>query len=155
MNESVVNRRAWRLPAQWLRWRDPAVRQRRIITWTTIAVGYIALMGMLAVVPVDVPEISGVSLDKVAHVCEYWLLTWLAFRAARFMGIPRRAALRWIGIAAIGYGALLEGVQLWLPYRSAEWLDIAANALGVVLGARMTRSRMCAQAAITSTSRRT
>ena len=154
MSEPALNRRAWRLPARWLRWRDPAVRQRRIITWTTIAVGYIALMGILAVVPVDVPEISGVSLDKGAHVCEYWLLTWLAFRAARFMGIPRRAALRWIGITAIGYGALLEGVQLLLPYRSAEWMDIAANAVGVALGAWMTRSRVCAQAAMISTSKR-
>lgn len=148
MSEPAPDSRVWRLPARWLRWRDPAVRQRRIITWTTISVGYIALIGILAVVPVAAPQVSGVSLDKVAHLCEYWLLTWLAFRAARFMGIPRRAAFRWIAITAIGYGALLEGVQGLLPYRSAELLDVFANALGVALGVWTTRSRACAQAAM-------
>ena len=138
-----------RLPARWLRWRDPTVRQRQTVIWTTIAVGYMALMGIVAVAPVESPSVSGVSLDKLAHLCEYWLLTWLAFRAARFMGIPRRTALRWISLTAIGYGAMLEGVQRLVPYRSAEWLDVVANSLGVLLGAWSTRSRVCAQVAIT------
>ena len=106
-------------------------------------------MGIVAVAPIESPRVSGVSLDKLAHLCEYWLLTWLAFRAARFMGMPRRTALRWISLAAIGYGAMLEGAQLLVPYRTAEGLDIVVNALGVLLGAWSTRSRVCAQAAIT------
>ncbi len=40
----------------------------------------------------------------------------------------RAAAVAWL------YGALLEGVQAFVPYRGAEILDLAANLVAVVLG---------------------
>lgn len=40
-----------------------------------------------------------------------------------------------IGVAVASYGALLEGLQLFLPYRSAEWWDVVANAAGSGVGA--------------------
>ena len=35
---------------------------------------------------------------------------------------------------AWGYGALIEAIQAWLPYRSAETADLAMNAAGVIAG---------------------
>ena len=35
---------------------------------------------------------------------------------------------------ATAYGALIEGVQAFIPWRSAEGLDLLANAVGAALG---------------------
>ena len=73
-------------------------------------------------------------LDKAVHLCEYLAFSWLLLRAAiadRVM--PSSAAAR-ASMIAIGYGVALEGVQHFLPYRSADWHDIAMNTVGTGLG---------------------
>ncbi|MBI2885498.1 MAG: VanZ family protein [Candidatus Omnitrophica bacterium] len=87
-------------------------------------------MAALAVWPPQ-PGVSVGRLDKFLHLCEYLLFAWCLCRALRSSGVPRGWAA-WG--AASGYGALLEIVQAFLPYRSAEWGDAAANALGAAIG---------------------
>jgi VanZ family protein len=70
--------------------------------------------------------------DKLLHA--------LAFAALavplRLLLAPRGAvaASAWAAIALMAYGAAIEGVQATLPYRSAEWGDLLADAVGVGLG---------------------
>ncbi len=60
-----------------------------------------------------------------------WHLLGYAVLGALFMQwqvIPIAALLAW------GYGAVIEVVQAFLPYRSAELGDVAMNAVGVLAG---------------------
>ena len=94
---------------------------------------YAALVFLASVVPIG----SGVSvgqLDKVAHVCEYLLFAWLLVQAIPRSRLHEREYLLWAWIYATSYGLLLELVQAMLPWRSADWLDAAANAVGATLG---------------------
>ncbi len=85
--------------------------------------------------------------DKPVHAALYLLLALGLIRAARASAWSRRTTIAWGLIVPIGYGAFLEAVQSLLPYRSAEWADVVANALGTALGVMLgmwysTRSRM-------------
>lgn len=73
--------------------------------------------------------------DKVAHVLEYAVLGWLGQRALREVGLsPGRAALV-SAAGAILYGASDEWHQSFVPGRSSDPADVAADAAGAVLGA--------------------
>ena len=103
--------------------------------WWVLSSAYAGLIAIGAVVPIP-PEAGAQvpSLDKVVHVCEYALLAWCLMRAARASEWSGRTIPLTIGLVCISYGMLLEGVQTLLPYRSAEWLDAAANTVGTGLG---------------------
>lgn len=87
------------------------------------------------------PTTPGVPLDKLFHLCEYLLFAWCIAQAGHASHWPawkiRMAALVW----PVTWGLLLEGVQSLLPYRSAEWADVVANALGAGLGVWITSNR--------------
>jgi VanZ family protein len=70
--------------------------------------------------------------DKVAHAGEFFVLTLLVLRALPVGGATRA---RWWLVALVGYGGLDEVHQLWIPGRSAELTDWAADAAGVLLAA--------------------
>lgn len=95
--------------------------------------GYAALVLFLSVIPVD-PHPSVSRLDKAAHLGEYLLLSWLLLRAMERSAWPsaHRAWLSWLWAA--GYGASLELVQGWLPWRDGDWADALANTVGALLG---------------------
>ena len=38
-------------------------------------------------------------------------------------------------MGAVAYGAAIELVQIGLGYRSGEWMDLVADAVGVAVGA--------------------
>ena len=40
----------------------------------------------------------------------------------------------WLYVIVLGYGILIEIVQIYIPYRSFEFLDIFADFLGVLAG---------------------
>ena len=81
---------------------------------------------------VDVPY-----LDKAVHLCQYFLFAWLLGQAIRAGRVPEPEAREyriWAWIYATSYGLLIELVQALLPWRSAEWADALANAVGAALG---------------------
>ena len=41
------------------------------------------------------------------------------------------------------YGALIEFIQYFLPYRSAELMDIFSNQIGVIVGIIFSMSGLC------------
>ncbi|WP_018233346.1 VanZ family protein [Thioalkalivibrio thiocyanodenitrificans] len=105
---------------------DPVTRKRwariRIIAFWWFAALIIAGSVMPAA---QVPE-TGLP-DKLSHVAAYGILALLGLYA-----YPRHAPLVLAG--AFGLGAALEVVQHFIPTRTFEWLDIAANGAGVLLG---------------------
>lgn len=74
--------------------------------------------------------------DKVAHLGIYAALGFLCARALFGYGHVRAARLGGALLAA-AYGATDELHQLFVPGRSAEWLDLLADAVGAVLGASL------------------
>ena len=76
----------------------------------------------------DSPRPSVPNTDKIAHFVVFCGL------ALWFSGQYARQRFWRIGIGLLAYGALIELVQSMLSYRSAEWLDLVADGLGIVVG---------------------
>jgi len=66
--------------------------------------------------------------DKWAHGLTF------AFLAIWFAGQYRRRAYWIIGPGLLGFGMLIEACQRFVSYRSADWLDVAADFGGIVFG---------------------
>jgi len=69
------------------------------------------------------------------HNADKWLhgLTFLVL-AIWFTGLYRRSAWWLIAIGLTAFGFLVEGCQLLVSYRTADWIDIAANTVGILVG---------------------
>ncbi|MCP4299929.1 MAG: VanZ family protein [Gammaproteobacteria bacterium] len=66
--------------------------------------------------------------DKWLHGSTFLLL------AIWFSGQYRRPSYWRIAAGLLVFGFLIEICQLMVGYRSAEWLDIAANTAGIIIG---------------------
>ena len=83
--------------------------------------------------PPQLPHILG--WDKLLHAAAYGILSLLLAQA--FLCSPFSMNKPWwlAGITAVVYGALLEILQLLSQTgRTAEWLDLFADAVGACLG---------------------
>jgi VanZ family protein len=92
----------------------------------------LALAATLLVCLIPLPRIDAplMRLDKLHHALGHGLLAaWAAMLFA-----DRRALLA-ASAGLVFFGAAIEGLQALLPWRSAEMLDVMANAVGVALGA--------------------
>ena len=69
-----------------------------------------------------------VHVDKWLHGITFVLL------AVWFAGQYRRKSYWRIGIGLLCFGVLIEACQRLVTYRSADWLDIAADAAGIAVG---------------------
>jgi len=66
--------------------------------------------------------------DKFLHASTFLLLTvW-------FSGQYRRPSYWRIAVGLLLFGLLIEFCQLMVGYRTAEWLDMAANTAGIITG---------------------
>lgn len=103
--------------------------------WSSGVAAYAVLLavGSLAPVPFDEPLSLG-HLDKVIHLCEYWVLAWLLIRTIPRDGGGGVSHRMEVWMLAVGYGGLLEIAQTLIPWRSGDVADLAANALGAALG---------------------
>ena len=108
--------RAWRIAA---------------IAWTTVVVvfGVLPTHGAVHVVAAGHDN----ALTSLAHFGEYAVLAFVVAVALGGWPLPRRALL-WAGVYAIGLGALIELVQVPLPYRDGQLSDVVVNAAGAALG---------------------
>lgn len=67
-------------------------------------------------------------MDKWSHMLAFLVLTvW-------FAGLYRRRSYWRLALGLLAFGALIELLQGAIGYRSAEWLDLAADAAGIVAG---------------------
>lgn len=94
-----------------------------------LVLGYGLLLAVFAgsVLSLSIPGAVHVSHgDKIVHAAAYAILgLW-------FAQIYEQHRLRRLFVALFAYGIGIELIQLGLPYRSGSWLDIAANASGLL-----------------------
>lgn len=102
----------------------PAILQLRRL-WYGCGAALLLAVGLLSLLPV--PDI--VVGDKLSHLVTYALLgAWFSLLAAR------PGALVAVFFGLLGYGALIELLQGMTAYRYAEWADLLANGIGILLG---------------------
>lgn len=102
--------------------------------WRTLLALLLLVVSVLALTP---SSDHGVDLgwDKLNHISAFVALAfsaWLGFDTA-----PLRQ--RWSMPLLLAYGGAIELLQLYVPGRSCEWGDLAADALGIVLGVGLAR----------------
>ena len=103
-----------------------------IIYWLPV-VAYLGLIFYLSSLPqlVEITPFSG--FDKLAHVGEYAILSWLLSRALRRASpFGQHAALIAVLFATL-YGISDEFHQSFVPGRSVELLDVVCDAGGAIL----------------------
>jgi len=88
---------------------------------------------VLALIPSPPPMIT-TGWDKSNHLLAFAVMAWLGCKA-----FPQRVA--YTLLALLAYGALIEILQSFTPTRSAEWLDLFADSLGIVVGWGVVRLR--------------
>jgi len=66
--------------------------------------------------------------DKGLHVLVFALL------ALWFSGQYARQSYWRIGVGLIAFGALIELIQSMVSYRTAEWMDMYADGVGITIG---------------------
>lgn len=97
--------------------------------WRGLGRALVCAMLVVALLPMP-PGLGAVPYgDKLGHALAFaGLVLWFA---QIYPGSGDR--LRCV-LGAIALGALIEVLQAFVPWRSAEWLDLAADALGATLG---------------------
>ena len=81
---------------------------------------------VLALMP-SPPHMVTTGWDKSNHLLAFAVMTWLGCKA-----FPHRLVYLMLGLLA--YGALIEILQSFTPNRSAEWLDLFSDSLGILVG---------------------
>jgi VanZ family protein len=80
---------------------------------------------------------EGLPIDKLVHIFLFAVLVLLFSLPAlkRKVGWPSWALKLLLPLVAVAYGVAVEFIQLqWVPNRGFEWMDVAADAAGAVLG---------------------
>ncbi|WP_417330272.1 VanZ family protein [Halomonas cupida] len=101
--------------------------RRRMWAWLAVLVALVIALGSLLPgdeLPASLPS------DTLNHLVGYMgLAALIALSSRRFW---------WSVILAVGFGLVIEWAQLYVPGRSGgDMLDIAANAMGALIGAGM------------------
>jgi len=98
---------------------------RRIWQWLLAVAMAVLLVLSLLPLAVDLPTTGW---DKANHVLGFAILGWLGRWAW-----PRRTGIALTGLLA--YGGLIELLQSLVPGRYAEFGDLVADGIGLLLGA--------------------
>ncbi|MCZ4315471.1 VanZ family protein [Comamonadaceae bacterium G21597-S1] len=94
--------------------------------WRLALAGALVVVTMLSLLPLG-PDAPSTGWDKTDHLLGFGLLAILACQSW-----PRRNLTALAGLLV--YGALIEVLQSFTPYRFAEWNDLLADAMGLLLG---------------------
>lgn len=105
--------------------------ESRLMRWRILLA-----MALLAILVLSLmPPSSGLPTtgwDKSNHMLGFGTLGFLGIRSW-----PKRAVM--VLAALLAYGGLIEILQSLTPYRSAEWADLLADGVGLLLGLGMAR----------------
>ena len=93
-----------------------------------------ALILILTSIPGSrLPALPLSNFDKVVHLTIYGVLGWLAARA--WLSGSRGVTMALVAIALVSYfGAIDEWHQQFIPQRSMDFLDWAADTAGATIG---------------------
>ncbi len=115
---------------------SPRGRYALTVCWALVILGGSLAEGGGGALPPAGP-LGVVGADKWVHAAEYGLLAWLLAWAVR--PGTRRAVVRTF-VAVVGYGVVVELLQVPLATRSGDPVDAVANAVGVTLGLLLWRA---------------
>ncbi|MDP8258633.1 MAG: VanZ family protein [Candidatus Aadella gelida] len=96
---------------------------------------------MFSTLPLDgkFPLLVG-NFDKLAHFCEYLVLSALILRGSyRTWGHPMAKNIAFALISACVYGIVMELIQAFIPGREMELQDILYNLSGAIFGIMLGR----------------
>lgn len=102
--------------------------------WRALLAVELAAICWLAFDPAP-PAAAATFGDKINHAAAFAVL---AFSAR--LAWPRGSAAA-VWVALLAYGGFIEVVQTFIPGRSGEWADLAADAAGIAIGLLLHRSR--------------
>ena len=103
------------------------------LRWLTAGWVFLVLVVLLSLTP-RVPSLSGLRhFDKLEHCWAYLLLM------AWFGGLSERSLHRWIALALVALGAVVELAQGAGGYRHADVWDLVADGVGVLAGLWLAR----------------
>ena len=96
------------------------------------------LIMIASVIPVSTPYATLSSGDKLVHAVMYGLTSIFVYRICLPRTTPAKAFYLSVAISAL-YGAAIEVIQYFLPYRSFSFGDMTANTLGAFCGSVLYR----------------
>jgi VanZ family protein len=90
---------------------------------------------LIVLIAAVTPEVWAQQGQGAFRLVDRWLhvLTFL-FLSLWFGGQYERSSYWRLGIALVGFGALIELGQSMIPYRSAQWADLIADIFGIGIG---------------------
>jgi VanZ family protein len=112
-------------------------KRSRVSAWAPVVLWALFLFVMSSIPGNAFPAFPpGFNVDKLVHVALYAVLGALVWRALRLTRPidPLRATIV-AAVFATLYGITDEVHQIFTPRRSADWHDVAADAVGGLLGA--------------------
>ena len=110
--------------------------QKRRGFWLDVAPALVALAMMFWFGLTPLQSLPGPQfelVDKVWHLIAFGGLAGLVSRAFAYWGREALLAARDAAVVAVLLGGLIEILQSFTPFRSADWADFLADALGVAL----------------------
>ncbi|MFN4006261.1 MAG: VanZ family protein [Chitinophagaceae bacterium] len=113
---------------------------KQIFLWRLLTLlWWIITFYLMIMPPSDLPTLAfseALRIDKFVHISMFAILA-----VGLMVVFPERylpVRVLWVSIIAVGYGVLMELVQLYfVPFRSFEWLDIVADTVGTIIGVRL------------------
>jgi VanZ family protein len=85
----------------------------------------------------SLPSISLFQFDKLIHVIIFGVFAWLVLRTYFLSGalnnFNKIKIYLCVGCATILFGITIEGIQDFIPDRSADRYDVIANTFGIIL----------------------
>ena len=106
--------------------------------WRLALAGALVVVTVLSLLPAS-PDAPSTGWDKTDHLLGFGLLAILACQSW-----PQRHVAALAGLLV--YGGLIEVLQSFTGYRFAEWSDLLADALGLLLGWSLLQSARLIQA---------
>ena len=94
--------------------------------WRPVLAGLLMVVLALSLLPLA-PEVPSTGWDKTNH-----LLAFVTLAVVGCLAYPARTPATLL--ALLFYGAMIEILQSFTNYRYAEWADLLADALGILLG---------------------
>ena len=118
---------------------DTMERVRRLYVLWAPVIGYCGLIFYMSSLPGKSLSLSAFpGADKIVHIFEYSVLGFLLARSCIHTGNPVFPSTRRVASFAIAlsilYGVSDEWHQSFVPYRTSDVLDLAADSAGGILG---------------------
>ena len=106
--------------------------QHRVSPWLRLSLFWLCLATVLVLALMPIAPRTGIGWDKANHALAFAVLLGLGRWSYPGRIVPLLVAL-------LAFGTLIEVLQSLTSYRTAEWADLLADAVGLGLGWLMTR----------------